>query len=274
LQQALVILGSGYTAKFLLPLARHRYTHVFASSRNPDQHLAHLSPDRRIRFDLVRPETWQAIPTSADIVWCFPATPIESVRQFAEAASLRTRRLVVLGSTSAYDRSVSGVYPPPWVHETADVDLSQPRVQGEELLRNAYGATVLRVSGIYGPGRNPVHWIHTGRVAPSLKYVNLIHVEDLATACLAAIKHADSGGVYNISDGHPRTWMEICKTVEQRWKIRSSNSQASHSTGKRVLNQRMCELLELDGTGLRYEDLFEALELIQRNSINEATPSR
>jgi hypothetical protein len=68
--------------------------------------------------------------------------------------------------------------------------------------------------------------------------------------------------------------MEICKTVEQRWKIRSSNSQASHSTGKRVLNQRMCELLELDGTGLRYGDLFEALELIQRNSINEATPSR
>jgi nucleoside-diphosphate-sugar epimerase len=154
------------------------------------------------------------------------------------------------------------------------VDLSKPRVQGEELLRSIYGATVLRVAGIYGPGRNPVDWIHTGRVAPSPKYVNLIHVEDLAAACLAALKHADSGGVYNISDGHPRTWMEICQTVEQRWNIRSPNSQLSDSTGKRVLNRRMCELLELDGTGLRYGDLFEALELIQRNSVNEAKPSR
>jgi hypothetical protein len=274
LQQALVILGSGYTAKFLLPLARHRYTHVFASSRNPDQHLAYLSLDRRIRFDLARSETWQAVPTSADIVWCFPATPIESVRQFAEAVSLQSRRLVVLGSTSAYDHCASVAYPPPWLDETADVDLSKPRVQGEELLRSIYGATVLRVAGIYGPGRNPVDWIHTGRVAPSPKYVNLIHVEDLAAACLAALKHADSGGVYNISDGHPRTWMEICQTVEQRWNIRSPNSQLSDSTGKRVLNRRMCELLELDGTGLRYGDLFEALELIQRNSVNEAKPSR
>jgi nucleoside-diphosphate-sugar epimerase len=111
-------------------------------------------------------------------------------------------------------------------------------------------------------------------VAPSPKYVNFIHVEDLAAACLAALKHADSGGVYNISDGHPRTWMEICQTVEQRWKIRSSHSQVSDSTGKRVLNRRMCELLELDGTGLRYRDLFEALELIQRNSVSQATPSR
>jgi hypothetical protein len=68
--------------------------------------------------------------------------------------------------------------------------------------------------------------------------------------------------------------MEICQTVEQRWNIRSPNSQLSDSTGKRVLNRRMCELLELDGTGLRYGDLFEALELIQRNSVNEAKPSR
>ena len=66
--------------------------------------------------------------------------------------------------------------------------------------------------------------------------------------------------------------MEICQMVEQRWDIRSSDSQEVNSTGKRVLNKRMCELLKLGGTGLRYGDFFEALELIQRNSLNEATP--
>jgi nucleoside-diphosphate-sugar epimerase len=274
LHHSLTILGSGYTAKFLLPLAQHSYTHVFATSRDPDRNLAHLSIDQRIRFDLAQPETWQAIPISTDILWCFPAVPIELVQQFADAASLRTRRLVVLGSTSAYDNCASVEYPPSWVDETAPVDLIKPRVQGEAFLRNSYGAVLLRVSGIYGPGRDPVEWIRTGRVNRSRKYVNLIHVEDLASSCLAALLHADPGGIYNVSDGNPKTWMEICKMVEQRWNIRSLDSQDADSPGKRVSNKRMCELLKLHGTGLRHKDLFEAIELIQRNSLNEATPSR
>jgi nucleoside-diphosphate-sugar epimerase len=130
------------------------------------------------------------------------------------------------------------------------------------------------VAGIYGQGRNPVEWIRTGRVNRSRKYVNLIHVGDLALCCLAALEHADPSGIYNVSDGNPRTWMEICKMVEQRWDIQSPDFQDADSPGKRVSNKRMCELLKLDGTGLRYRDLFEALELIQLNSLNEATPSR
>jgi nucleoside-diphosphate-sugar epimerase len=43
----------------------------------------------------------------------------------------------------------------------------------------------------------------------SRKYVNLIHVEDLASSCLAAFLQADPSGIYNGSDGKPRTWMEI-----------------------------------------------------------------
>lgn len=274
MHHSLIILGSGYTAKFLLPLASHRYTHVFATSRDPDRHLSHLSPDQRIRFDLARPETWQAILASADVLWCFPAVPIELVQRFADATSLQTRRLVILGSTSAYDDCASAEDPPPWVDETAPVDLRKPRVQGEELLRTSYKAVVLRIAGIYGPGRNPVEWIRTGRVTNSRKYVNLIHVEDLASCCLTALLHAAPGDIYNVSDGHPKTWMEICAMVEQRWDIRSPHSQEAGSPGKRVSNKRLCELLKLHGTDLRYRDLFEALELIQRNSLSEATPSR
>jgi hypothetical protein len=274
MHHSLTILGAGYTAKFLLPLAQHCYSHVFATNRDPDRHLTQVSLDRRIRFDLTRPETWQAIPASSDILWCFPAVPIELVQQFADSASLRTRRLVILGSTSAYEVGASVEYPPPWVDETAPIDLTKPRVQGEELLRNSHGAIILRIAGIYGPSRNPVEWIRTGRVGRSRKYVNLIHVEDLASSCLAALKYADPGGIYNVSDGNPRTWLEICKMVEQRWGIRSPDSQDAGSPGKRVSNKRMCALLKLHGTGFQHRNLFEALKLLQRNSLNGATPSR
>ncbi len=271
---SLTILGSGYTAKFLLPLAAPRYAQVFATSRDPDRHLSHLQPDQRIRFDLTRPETWQAIPPSTDILWCFPAVPIELVQRFADVASLRTRRLVVLGSTSAYDDRASTEYPPVWVDETADIDIVKPRVQGEEFLRTSYGAIVLRVAGIYGPGRNPVEWIRSGRVARSRKYVNLIHVEDLAATCLAALRQGAEHGIYNVSDGTPRTWEEICEAAERWWGVRSTAPPEPTQTGKRVSNKRMCELLNVDGTGLRHRDLFEVLEQLQKSSLNEAGPSR
>jgi hypothetical protein len=274
LQSSLTILGSGYTAKFLVPLAEQRYTQVFSTSRNPDQRLGHLRPEQRITFDLARSDTWASIPQATDVLWCFPAVPLELVEQFAEFALLRARRLVVLGSTSSYDDGISAEYPPPWIEETTTIDLTNPRVQGEELLRTRYRAIILRVAGIYGPGRNPLDWIRTGRVNRSRKYVNLIHVEDLGTTCLAALRHAKSGEVYNVSDGQPRTWDEICESVEQRWDLRSSVSDEPRPGGKRLSNNKMFELLNLDGAGLRHTNLFEALEAIQKNSLNEAGPSR
>lgn len=274
LQSSLTILGSGYTAKFLMPLVEQRYTHVFATSRNPDQHLGHLMCNQRVAFDLTRPETWASIPRATDVLWCFPAVPLELVKQFAESSLFHARRLVVLGSTSSYDDGVAAEYPPPWIDETATIDLTKPRVQGEELLRTCYGAIILRVSGIYGPGRNPLDWIRTGRVNRSCKYVNLIHVEDLGATCLAALRHAKSGEVYNVSDGQPRTWNEICETVERRWNIRSCMPDEPRPGGKRLSNNKMCELLNVDGAGLLHTDLYEALEAIQKNSLNEAEPLR
>ncbi|MFO0700804.1 MAG: hypothetical protein U0236_16400 [Nitrospira sp.] len=274
MSHSLTILGFGYTARYVLPLVKQHYAQVFATSRDPDQHLAELTPEQRIRFELAQPKTWQLIPPATDLLWCFPAVPIELVQQFVDTASLRSRRLVVLASTSAYDDSPSTEYPPPWVDETAAIDSRKPRVQGEEVLRRSCGAIILRVSGIYGPQRSPIHWIQTGRVARSRKFVNLIHVEDLAATCLAALRQGKEGTIYNVSDGTPRTWEEIFETVERRWAVRSSLSREPQSMGKRIANQRMRELLKADGVSLRYEDLYYALQGIQEVSVNEATPSR
>lgn len=257
MHQSVTILGAGYTATFLLPLARHRYAQVLATSRDPDRHLAHLPPTQRLRFDLTQPETWSHIPGETALVWCFPSVPLELVQKFAEAASLSTRRLVVLGSTSAYDAKDSPEYPPPWINETSTIDLTKPRVQGEEWLRTACQAVVLRVAGIYGPGRNPINWIETGRVRPSRKYVNLIHVEDLALACLAALRQAKPGEVYNVSDGTPRTWNEICTRVERCGA--SGEVDQPVQPGKRIANDRLLDLLHLDGVELRHPDVLESL---------------
>jgi dTDP-4-dehydrorhamnose reductase len=260
MSQSLVIFGAGYTARFVLPLVERHYSLVLATSREPDRHLSHIQPDRRIRFDLVQQVTWKNIPMDADLLWCFPAEPPDLVQEFAAAMNVASRRLVVLGSTSAYPTS-SSEYPPPWIDETAPIDLTQPRVRSEEHLRTHCAATVLRVAGIYGPGRSPIDWIRKGRVGSSRKYVNLIHVEDLASVCLTALDRGIPSEVYNVSDGTPRTWTEICRRARDRWGIQSAaRSDEDVPSGKRIANGKLLAMLQSGQQHLRYPDLWSALD--------------
>ena len=260
-QSSLVILGSGYSGRIIFPLAVQEYREVFVTSRAPDEHLEYIPAQQRLRFDLERPETWGIIPTPADLLWCFPASPIGLVGQFVAKMAPSPRRIVVLGSTSAYNLAASSQYPPPWIDETAPIDLTRPRVQGEEYLRVQHGAIVLRVAGIYGPGRSPVDWIRRGQVSPSRKYVNLIHVEDLAAICLAALKRGKAGEVYNVSDGTPRTWDDIYLNARERWILPPLTGQPSQEVGKRIAIEKLHNGF---GRVIRHVDLFAALDTIER----------
>lgn len=252
-----VVLGSGYAGRFMRPLDNY-YPTVLHTSRDPDRHLSSLPSNQRLRFDLAQPDSWHNIPSGADLLWCFPAAPLEAVQHFART-SAAWGKLVVLGSTSAYDVGGSSEYPPPWIDESAPVDRGKARVQGEEYLRKACGAIVLRVAGIYGPGRSPYDWIRTGRVTISRKYVNLIHVEDLANACLAAMRHGERGEVYNVSDGVPRTWAEIGRTLEGSHTIVAPEGEPQPA-GKRIDTAKLRSLLQLGGVQIRHPDVFHALE--------------
>jgi nucleoside-diphosphate-sugar epimerase len=241
---------------------------VHATSRNPLNNLSGIPLEQCLKFDLEQPSTWLNISVGADLIWCFPAIPLEQVQAFARTLNAPPRRIVVLGSTSAYEVSDHPAeYPPSWIDESAAIDLTKPRVQGEEYLRKYHGAIVLRVAGIYGPGRNPLDWIRQGRIGPSRKYVNLTHVEDLAAICLAAIEKGKPGEVYNVSDGTPRTWKDICETAQQRWGVTTTAVTEDRSSGKRISNAKFRTEL---GYTLSHPDLYEALELIESTDEVEA----
>ena len=256
----LVILGTGYTGRVLFRQARAEGRIVFAASRTPETNLKDIPPEQRLRFDLDHAETWDALPAQADVVWTFPAVPPDTVGTFGEQVAPRLRRLVVLGATSAYDGSPQAVRDEP-VDETAPVDRTIARVQGEESLRERSGAIVLRVAGIYGPGRNPLDWIRQGRVGYSHRYVNLIHVEDLAAIILRISEDGVPGDIYNVSDGTPRRWSEIMDAAAARWGT-GKPLPADPTAGKRISNRKL--LAEL-GYTLRYPDLYKALEELEQN---------
>jgi hypothetical protein len=257
----LVVLGSGYTGRMLHKMGTSQGRIVYATSRSPLNNLAGIPSQQRLKFDLEQPSTWLHIPVDADLIWCFPATPLGQVQAFARTLDQPARRTVVLGSTSAYEVSNhSAEYPPPWIDESAPIDLNKPRVQAEEFLRTNCGAIVLRVAGIYGPGRNPLDWIRSGRVTPSRKYVNLIHVEDLAAICLLALDIGKPGVAYNVSDGQPYIWSEICVAAQQRWGVAAAAVKEDRSSGKRISNTKLQAELNFR---FQHSDLYEALELIE-----------
>ncbi|MBM4133593.1 MAG: hypothetical protein FJ245_07480 [Nitrospira sp.] len=259
-----VILGTGYTGLVIHALGQARGLRVLAGSRSPDEHLASIPPSQRLRFDLARPQTWADIPERARLIWCFPAIPETLVQGFAERVAPRISRLVVLGSTSAYEPAApqkEGAAAS-LIDEDSPLNLALPRVRGEEWLRAHCGAIILRSAGIYGPGRHVLDWIRQGRVTASPRYVNLVHVEDLAGICLAALEQGRAGEVYNVSDSQPRPWAEICRIAQQRWGVESSkkNRKPEGGPGKRLSIAKLRRDL---GYTFRHPDLYEALDAIE-----------
>jgi nucleoside-diphosphate-sugar epimerase len=251
----LVLLGTGYTGTRIYQQAMEQGSHVFATSRSPHTHLSFIPPDHRLRFDLTESATWGNIPDPAHLVWCFPAVPIDLVQKFLLARSKPTGRLLVMGSTSAY---IPDSHP---ITEDTSLKLHLPRVQTEEYLRVTYGAVVIRLAGLYGPGRHVYDWIRKGKIQNTKKWVNLLHVEDAAAICLQALAQASDGSTYLASDGHPRTWSEICSVASSQWRVPIPSLTTTQNTGKHVsIHKLRTELPYI----FRFPDLYAALGQIEK----------
>ena len=260
----LVILGAGYAGRVMYTEAVRQGLRVLVTSRTPDIHLDFARPLHRLQFDLNREDTWRNVPAGADLIWCFPATPLKAVSACADDVLRRARRIVVLGSTSAY--AMSSTDSDAGLDESAPIDTTRPRVTGEEYLRTHARAIVLRVAGIYGPGRNVLDWIRAGKVGPSRRYVNLIHVEDLAAICLIALKKGQSGTVYNVSDGRPRRWREICEEAQKRWDVLPVRDGSDDRAGKRLSIDKMMRDFDYQ---FQYADLYQALDGIEGSTSSQ-----
>jgi len=117
-------------------------------------------------------------------------------------------RIIYLSATSVYGDTAGAT-----VTEQSPTDpasaMGKRRLDAEGLFqefgrRHHIPVVILRVSGIYGPGRLPLMQISQGQ--PLLKEElakpsNRIQIEDLTQICLAALERGE--GIYNISDGAP-----------------------------------------------------------------------
>jgi nucleoside-diphosphate-sugar epimerase len=132
---------------------------------------------------------------------------------------------------------------------------------------------ILRVPGIYSPGRLPVERVRQGvpvLIETDAPWSNRIHADDLAAACFAAARCGRSGQAYNISDGHPTTMTDYFWRIADLYGLPRPPA-ISMAEARRVLSPSMLSFLEeskrLDtrrmrdelGVALRYPDLASGL---------------
>lgn len=153
--------------------------------------------------------------------------------------------------------STSGVYGDcggEWVTEETPANpqtsRAQRRVDAEKTLmawsrENGVAYVILRVTGIYGPGRLPVARIRQGHpvlLEQDSPPTNRIHADDLAAVCVAAATAAD-GEIYNVSDGNPGTMTQYFNLVADMLGI-SRPEQVSMEKAEQAMNPMMLSYLK------------------------------
>ena len=142
---------------------------------------------------------------------------------FLQALTKQTEhvaRIVAISTTGVYGdcggERVDETRPP-----APQVERARRRLDMETQLRHwcdehRVGLIILRVGGIYGPGRLPLQRIKQGvpvlypELAPS---TNRIHADDLADICFAAAQVDHSFRIYNVSDGSDSNMTEYFFTL-------------------------------------------------------------
>jgi nucleoside-diphosphate-sugar epimerase len=186
---------------------------------------------------------------------------------------------VVLISTTAVYGDCQGE----WISEDSpthpSTDRGKRRLAAERILSTWAGQhgldrVILRVAGIYGPGRLPIGRIKEGMpmlLESESPFSNRIHADDLAKVAVAAGRGAIGVAIYNVTDGQPRSMTQFFKAVAQSvnltppkeidWqqaeKELSAGMLSYLSESKRVKNQKMLRELSIE---LRYPDFRLGLE--------------
>jgi len=222
----IVILGYGFTGKYLAELFYQKGEQVYITSRFPER-IPESANFTKIYFDLEKEESYKNLPDNADIIWTFPAQPAEKVEKFLQS-NQDCRVRVVFGTTSSYLEK-EGL-----ISEASGVDENIERVIGEKMLQKT-GAVLIRLSGIYGNQRSPFDWLNRGLIKNSSKMVNLIHLEDIGQAVLKIWEKQIKGEVFNLNGG-AFLWKDLWQSGVEKGLV-SVPCPPEISTEKRVIGQ-------------------------------------
>jgi nucleoside-diphosphate-sugar epimerase len=191
----LLILGQGYAGARIAAVVRARGWAVTGVRR--------AASESAIAFDC--PSLAERIAEATHILASVPPERDTGedpmLARFGAALGATAAQLLYLSSTGVYGDTGGA-----WVDEAAPIGTGRRSARtAADLGWQGLGATILRLPGIYGPGRSALDQVRAGtarRIDRPGHRFSRIHVEDIAGAAFALME-AGAGGIFNIVDELP-----------------------------------------------------------------------
>lgn len=182
-----------------------------------------------VTADVSDPASLAALPSDYDwVVFCAAAsggtaedyrrTYLEGMRHVLGWLATRPpRRLVYTSSTGVYAQNDGSVVtedsPTRALTPTTEMLLATEQVLQAAARERGFPAVILRLSGIYGPGRG--YWLRQFLAGEArlegdgTRVLNMIHRDDVVSAILAALDRGQPGRIYNVTDDEPVTQRDL-----------------------------------------------------------------
>ncbi len=231
---------------------------------------------RPLAADLTRPASWPTLPQGLDLVFYtaaaserseagYRAAYVDGLRNLLAVLARdrqRPRRVLFTSSTGVYGQQDGS-----WVAEDSPAEPTRPtgRIlrEGERLLlESGYPATVARLAGIYGPGRDRLLRLALAgapcpRRPPS--YTNRIHRDDCAGMLRHLAMSADPAPVYIGVDDDPAPMFEVRAWLADRLGAPPPDEDGGHDPTLRRGGNKRCrnDRLKASGYRLRYPSYRE-----------------
>lgn len=288
-----LVLGGGYSGSCFARLLRALGTPVISTRRCPEPGSEELGFDSATG---VQPTPVELAGVS-HVLCTIPPT-----REGLDPSLERlTPLLRELAPTWVGYLSTTGVYGDSrgqWVSETDPAspaqDRSRRRLDCEQAwLCSGLPVQILRLPGIYGPGRSVLDGLRAGRSRRINKPGQVfcrIHVEDIAGACLHLIHRAAAGvapPIVNVVDNEPAPSAELLEfaadllrcdlPAEESYAVASQSmsamAQSFWSENRRVSNRLLCETLGYSLLHPSYrEGLLDCLQQSPQSDVGSGSP--
>lgn len=267
-KQSVLIAGCGDVGCQLgLNLISHGLE-VYGLRRNINQ-----LPDgiQGISADLADPASLAALPATDIVVYASAASKhdeagykqayVEGLSNLLAALPAKPKHLFFTSSSGVYHQNDSD-----WVDEDSPTEPTsfsgQIMLQAEQAaLNSGVPTTVVRFSGIYGPGRNHLlNQVRSGRSAPESPalFSNRIHRDDCAGVLAHLVQRALSGQpldpIYLASDDEPAALHEVSAWLAEQLGVEITDRSATRRAGSKMCSNRR---LRATGYNFRYPSYRE-----------------
>jgi nucleoside-diphosphate-sugar epimerase len=264
--QGKLIIGCGYLGCRVAQRWVERSETVFAVSRSTERcaELASLGMTPLVG-DVLVPESLPDFPQVGTVLYAIApdraagATPrdvyVRGLQNMLPRLAGKFERLIYISSTSVYGQNAGE-----WVDESSlcapESENGRVVLEAEQILRAAIPeANVLRLAGIYGPGRliARVESLRSGAPISGnpAAWLNLIHVDDAVAAVLACEERGAPGETYLVCDDRPIPRREYYETLAQLVNapapkfVEAAAENTGRAMNKRCSNRRMREELSV-----------------------------